>query len=122
MIREILYEQIPVKNISDAVPWYTEVLGFTFIWHNEDEQLAQLNLPSGQMLFLFETTDQTNTNFSQNGTLHGAVGFHTKNIEELYHHLKAFEVNVTDINNDGENKFLNFYDPDGNLFNVQCDG
>ncbi len=121
MINQILYNQIPVKNIPNAVKWYTEVLGFEFIWHRKEEKLAQVNLPSGQMLFLLETDGQANINFTQHGVKHGITGFHTKEIEKLYRQLKIQNVKVTEITGDGENKFLDFFDPDGNMFNVQCD-
>jgi len=121
MIEQILYNQIPVKNIPNAVKWYTEVLSFEFIWHSEEEKMAQLNLPSGQILFLLETDEQANINFTQHGVKHGVTGFHTKEIEKLYRQLRARNVKVTEITDDGENQFLDFFDPDGNMFNVQCD-
>ncbi|GIO28377.1 VOC family protein [Ornithinibacillus bavariensis] len=121
MIEQILYNQIPVKNIPRAVKWFVDVLDFQFIWHIEDEQLAQLNLPSGQMLFLIETNDSKGINFTQNDAKHGVIGFHTKDIHGLYNKLKAHKVNVTEIVYAGDNLFLDFYDLDGNRFNVQCD-
>lgn len=122
MIEQILYNQIPVKSVPKAIKWYTQVLGLKFIWNSEEERLAQVNLPSGQMLFLFETDDQIKLGFTQNGNKHGITGFHTNDIEKFYKHLISHNVKVTEIKNDGENLFMDFFDPDGNMFNVQCDG
>jgi catechol 2,3-dioxygenase-like lactoylglutathione lyase family enzyme len=105
-----------------AIRWYTDVLGMEFIWHSEDEDLAQMNLPSGQMVFLRETSHDTTATFSYNYKPHGVIGFQTDDIYKLYGHLKKHDVQVEEIHEDGEgNAFLDFYDLDGNLFNVQCD-
>ncbi|MCJ8009319.1 VOC family protein [Lederbergia wuyishanensis] len=123
MIEKILYNTVPVKDISKSIKWYTEVLGFQFVWHSEEEKLAQVNLPSGQMLFLSEINDDTNANFTKNGVIRSVVGFQAKNIEQFYDHLKAHGVRVEKIVHDeiGGFKFLDFFDPNGNMFNVECD-
>lgn len=122
MIEKIMYNEIPVKNMEQSISWYKEILGFKFIWHSEEEKLAQLNLPSGQMLFLVETADDTNANFTVNGRVHNVIGFQCSDIEQLHAHLLQHNVKVDDIVDDGMgNKFLHFYDVDGNMFNVQCD-
>ncbi|MBS4201050.1 VOC family protein [Bacillus sp. FJAT-49732] len=123
MIENILYNTVPVKDIPKSIKWYTDVLGFQFIWHSEEEKLAQVNLPSGQMLFLSETNDHTNANFTKNGVPKSVVGFQAKQIEQLYEHLKVHGVQVEEIVHDeiGGYKFLDFFDPDGNMLNVECD-
>lgn len=122
MINQILFNEIPIKNIEKSIEWYKNMLNLTFIWHSKEEKLAQLNLPSGQMLFLVETKDDTTATFTVNGEKHQVIGFHTTRIEELYKHLVDNEVKVEPIIDDGAgNKFLHFYDLNGNKFNVQCD-
>lgn len=121
MLEGILYNEIPVKNIKESIEWFKQVLDLEFVWYSPEEQLAQLNLPSGQMLFLVETTDETHANFTVNGKQHNVIGFHTKNIEKLFAHLVEHDVQVEEIVKDGENQFFNFYDLNGNMFNVQCD-
>lgn len=122
MLENILFNEIPVRNLKKAIDWYKEVLRLEFVWESEEEKLAQLNLPSGQMLFLVETADETKANFTVNGKQHNVIGFQTKEIEKLYAHLQQQHVKVEAIEDDGVgNQFLHFYDPDGNLFNVQCD-
>ncbi|PAD76468.1 VOC family protein [Paenibacillus campinasensis] len=122
MLEQILYNEIPVRHIEKSAAWFQEVLGLKLAWHMPEEALAQLNLPSGQMLFLVETADDTQANFTKNGETHNVIGFQTRDIEKLYTHLKEHNVTVESIVDDGVgNKFLNFFDPDGNKFNVQCD-
>lgn len=122
MLNCILYNEIPVSSIEESIKWYQDVLGLKFEWHIKEEQLAQLNLPSGQMLFLVETNDKTTANFTKGGKPHNVVGFQTTDIKKLYNHLKQHNVTVEEIVDDGMgNMFLNFFDQDGNMFNVQCD-
>ncbi|GAA0359686.1 VOC family protein [Bacillus horti] len=122
MLQKILYNEIPVKDMNKSIEWYKEILGLEFIFYSKEENLAQFNLQSGQMLFLVETTDETNANFTVQGKPHNVIGFQTENIEQLHNDLVRKGVQVEDIENDGGgNKFLNFYDLNGNIFNVQCD-
>lgn len=122
MIDKILYNEIPVKDIQKSVAWFQGVLGLEMIWHSEETGMAQLNLPSGQMIFLNKTNDDTNANFTVNGKQHNVIGFQTTEIEKLYNHLIAHHVVTEPIVDDGEgNAFFNFFDIDGNMFNVQCD-
>ncbi|WP_274362251.1 VOC family protein [Paenibacillus thermotolerans] len=91
MIDRILYNEIPVKNIPTSAAW-------------------------------FKTDDDTQANFTVNGKKHNVIGFQTADIEKLYSHLKLHAVVTEPIVDDGEgNAFLNFFDLDGNMFNVQCD-
>ncbi|MBB4824652.1 hypothetical protein HNO89_001876 [Sporosarcina luteola] len=64
--------------------WYPEVLHFQFICHNEEEKLAQMNLPFGQMMFLLEPKDGTAANYTKDGLTQSIVGFHTKNMEAFH--------------------------------------
>lgn len=122
VVDRILYVEIPVKNIPFSLNWYSEVLQFQKVWHSMEEKLAQLNLPSGQMLFLSETSDNTNANFSKNGEEHSVIGFQTKDIDELYNTLKKSGATVEPLVIDPEGyRFLHFYDPDGNRLTALCD-
>ncbi|MFD1205591.1 MULTISPECIES: VOC family protein [Sporosarcina] len=122
MIEQIMYVQIPVKNIRRSVAWYRDVLELQFIWHMKNEKLAQLNFSSGQMLFLLESKDASPIQFEQNGREHGVIGLQTIDIYQLYERLKSYGIQVTEIDDDGQgNLFLDFTDIDGNRFNVQCD-
>lgn len=83
VLESILFNEIPVKDIQKSISWYKDVLGLRYIWYSEEEKLAQLNLLSGHMLFLNETSDHTTANFTINGKIHSVIGFQTKNIEYL---------------------------------------
>ncbi|WP_341604299.1 VOC family protein [Shouchella clausii] len=74
------------------------------------------------MLFLVESTHQTTATFKVNNQTHPVIAFQCKHIEALANHLKRNAVKVENNMDDGlGNLFLDFYDPDGNKFNVQCD-
>jgi catechol-2,3-dioxygenase len=77
MLERILFNEIPVKDIQKLISWYKDILGFQFVWYSEKENLAQMNLPSGPMLFLNETRDNTTANFTKNGEIHNVLGFQT---------------------------------------------
>ncbi|MCG7343497.1 VOC family protein [Sporosarcina sp. ACRSL] len=122
MVDRILYVAIPVKNIPHSMNWYSEILKFHKVWHSEEEKLAQVNLPSGQMLFLSETAEDTNANFLKDGVEHSVIGFQTKDIDALYKILNDNNAKVDPIVVDSEGyRFLHFYDPDGNRLTAQCD-
>ncbi|TSB47702.1 VOC family protein [Alkalicoccobacillus porphyridii] len=122
MLQQILYCHIPVKSLKHSIQWYSDVLKLSFVWHSEEELQAQLNLPSGQMLFLVETGVTTRATFMKKDEEQAIVAFQTKDIDQLHQHLLEHQVKVETITNDGlGNSFLDFYDPDGNKFNVQCD-
>ncbi|MDF1509421.1 VOC family protein [Robertmurraya sp. DFI.2.37] len=123
MLEKILFNEIPVRNMERSISWYKEVLGLQLVWYSKEEGLAQLNLPSGQMIFLNETSDEgTNANFMKNGREHNVIAFQASDIEKLYEHLKVHHVYVEDIIDDGlGNLFLHFHDLWGNRFCVQQD-
>lgn len=120
MLDRILFNEIPVKDMQKAISWYKTVLGLQLIGCSE--QQAQMNLPSGPMLFLNETRNDTTATFVNNGETHNVIGFQTSNIDKLYEHLKQNQVQVEEIIDDGDGfRFLHFFDLDGNRFCVQCD-
>lgn len=54
MLEQLFYCHVPMSHLENAIKWYKEIL------HSEEERKAQLNFPSGQMLFLVESTHQAN--------------------------------------------------------------
>ncbi|MDO7267933.1 VOC family protein [Shouchella clausii] len=116
MLEQLFYCHVPMSHLENAIKWYKEIL------HSEEERQAQLNFPSGQMLFLVESTHQATATFKVNTQTHPVIAFQCMHIKALANHLKRNTVKVDNIMDDRlSNLFLDFYDSDGNKFNVQCD-
>lgn len=113
---------IPTKDVVTAANWYNQMLGFkTSIL--EPGSHAMLSMP-GMGMFLVHTEQESTVNFfkEDGGAPQAAWCFSVKNIELLYDHLKSNDVQVTDLidrHDCGSN--FQFYDPDGNYFDVNDD-
>ncbi|WP_051620560.1 VOC family protein [Paenibacillus sp. UNC451MF] len=113
---------IPTRDVVKASEWYYQVLGMKASIL-EPGSHAMLSMP-GMGLFLIHTDHESTVNFykEEGGEPQAAWCFSVKNIEELYSNLKANNVQVTELN-DRDDCGINFqfYDPDGNYFDVNDD-
>lgn len=123
LINRILYNEIPVRNLTESIRWYQEYLGFSLVWQMPEDGQAQLGLPDGPLLFLVEAPAGAYAHFRRGEGDYAIVGFHAPDIDRLYRHLQARDVPVEPaIRDDGAgNRFFWFYDLNGNRFEVQGD-
>ncbi len=113
---------IPTRDVVRAAEWYYQMLGMKASIL-EPGSHAMLSMPS-MGLFLIHTDHESKVNFykEDGGEPQAAWCFSVKNIEELYNHLRANGVQVTELidrHDCGIN--FQFYDLDGNYFDVNDD-
>ncbi|MCA0172920.1 VOC family protein [Bacillus sp. RAR_GA_16] len=112
----IHYIRIPVVNLSESVPWYTECLQFNLMFNRGD--LAVLGLGQGPLFVLVEADEHSRGHFFKNGEPEFSVGLTTSNINRLYDYLVDQNVKVESIQEEEGHQFFHFYDPDGNKLQV----
>lgn len=112
---------MPVVNIKKSVQWYSETFGYDVIW--EDDNMANLKLVHGPLLFLKKTAEAGPIHFTFEGADHPVISFKTSDIEAFHHELKARNVEVGPINDygmgsNGPYRDFEIRDPDGHLIEV----
>jgi|SRR5690625_3504371 len=101
---------LTIRNAEEASNWYQEVLGLNESFKGDNYRILSIG-NSGVPL----TIEEGDVNSSQNQVY---PIFYSENIEEVYKILKEKNVEVSEIQNDGVNKFLDLYDLDGNKLQV----
>jgi len=120
---------IPVKNISESIDWYVKKLGCKFMWH--DGGYAALNVTMNQpkegqgniilgqaMITLVQADEVVPLTFSFDNRKHPIINFYTSDIHYTFSQLKENEVEVSEINEYGSLKSMDFIDLNGHLFGV----
>jgi hypothetical protein len=67
------------------------------------------------MLMLWETSDDSQANFTVNGEIMPVLLFNTTRIHELFQLLKSLGIEITFYQNEGFGWVLKFIDPNGNM-------
>lgn len=117
LLEELFHMQIPVPRLDEAIAWYMEHLGFRLSGKRVGAH-AFLNLPSGPMLMLWETSDATAANFTVNGQKFPVLLYRTREIHRLHERLTKLGLAITQYNDEGFGWVLKFYDPFGNMWGV----
>jgi glyoxylase I family protein len=125
MLKRVLCNYLPVSNLQLASKWYEEMFGLTV--RKRDPEGAILILGDGQWLFLLESTDKNNANFTTSqwdGDNYEmfSLTFEVENIVELHKRLREKGIDVEPLNDHGSCGLqFKFKDLDGNKFNVWQD-
>lgn len=115
-LKSLFHMQIPVRNVDEAIVWYTGNLGFELKEHYG--KCAFLALPTGPLLMLWQTADETTANFTVDGNTMPVLLYATDDIHSMHDLLKNNNVQITHYQNDGFGWVLKFYDPNGNMWGV----
>ncbi|CAG7650560.1 VOC family protein [Paenibacillus allorhizosphaerae] len=113
---------IPTRDVAKASEWYNRVLGMK-VTLVEPGSHAMLSMP-GMGLFLVQTDIESTVNYykQDGGQPQAAWCFKVKNIEDLHGRLAASDVRVSELTDRDECGInFQFYDPDGNFFDVNDD-
>jgi RNA polymerase sigma factor (sigma-70 family) len=115
-LKSLFHIQIPVKNLDEAINWYSNNLGFKLREHYG--KCAFLSLPTGPLLMLWQTSDETTANFTVDGNTMPVLLYATDDIHSMHDSLKGSSVQITHFQNDGFGWVMKFYDPNGNMWGV----
>lgn len=122
LVKGVHCNYIPVANAKRAKEWYMRVLGLKQV--RPDGGIVVMG--SGQWLFLIESKDRPNANFTtadwsetDSNFEMFSLTFETENIVALHESLRQHGAEVEPITDNGPCglQFI-FKDPDGNRFNV----
>jgi catechol 2,3-dioxygenase-like lactoylglutathione lyase family enzyme len=116
-LSQLFHMQIPVPRLEDAIDWYERILGFRTTGKREGEH-AFLHLPTGPMLMLWESSDETGANFTVKGETFPVLLYQTEEVHELHAALKEAGAEITCYQDEGFGWVLKFYDPYGNMWGV----
>ncbi|KOR90243.1 VOC family protein [Paenibacillus solani] len=120
---------IPVKNISESIDWYVNKLGCKFMWHDggyaalnvtmNQPKEGQGNIVLGQaMITLVQADEIVPLTFSFDHRKHPVINFYTSDIYYTHSQLKENGVEVSEINEYGPLKGMDFVDLNGHLLGV----
>ncbi|MEH7236866.1 VOC family protein [Bacillus sp. JJ1562] len=101
---------LTVSNVEKACDWYQEVLGLNESYKGDHYRI--LSVGNGGVHLTIEE-GKVNPSNSQVYPI-----FYSENIEEVYKVLKQKSVKVSQLQNDGVNRFFDLYDLDGNRLQV----
>jgi catechol-2,3-dioxygenase len=102
---------LKVKNFEKAIKWYSDVLGFSVRWVHEEGGYAALEIGETPL-----TLVRANENFKP--VMEAYFNFYVPDLNDVYKHLKSYDVEVTDIVDHGDVQTFDFKDPDGNTLSV----
>jgi|SRR5690606_18982898 len=111
---------IPVSNVERSSAWYTEKLGATLNYMDEDKAIMDL---ADQSFFLLKAQAGQTSNFvDSNGREHFSLTFEVDGLtalENLHKEFTLCEIAIEKIEDRGHaGKNFVFRDPDGNIFDV----
>ena len=113
----IAYTVVPVTDIRKSAEWFGKHFGFQV--RHEREGYLSLFRGNRPILDLIQTDHESRAVFQVNGKKRWVITFFTDDIVSLHRDLKASEVKVGNLSDEGHyGKFFTFEDLDGNLFDV----
>ncbi|MHA6250499.1 VOC family protein [Oceanobacillus sp. CAU 1775] len=101
---------LTIRNAEKASKWYQEILGLNESFIGENYRVLSIGNSEVPL-----TIEEGIVNNSQNQVY---PIFYSENIEEVHMKLIEKEVKVSEIQNDGVNKFIDIYDLDGNKLQI----
>ncbi len=107
---------VRVKNMEEAKNWYIENLNFFPVYSDEESKITIFDMAGTTTLTLWQF-DETDTGETINQGNTYAV-FNCENAEQVYKSLKKKRVTVDNFTASEDVSLFNFYDLDGNKFEV----
>lgn len=101
---------LPVRNLDQAIAWYTQTFGFTLRWKHGN--YAAINVSQTPL-----TLYQPEGEFAP-VTRHMPFNFYSPDIEAAHSRLQECGAKVEAIDQQSDFGFFEFHDPDGNLLGV----
>ena len=109
---------IQVRNWTEAVEWYTEVLGLPIITSDEDDGFCMFGTDGAALALASDHPDQA----AGTGENRLAPAFRVADLDSTLERLRSLGVRV-DSHIDGEDegyRLARIYDPEGNRLHLYC--
>ena len=107
---------VRVKNLEESKNWYIENLNFFPVYSDDESKITVFDMAGTTTLTLWQF-DEKETTKEQNHANTYAV-FNCDNAEQTFKSLRKKGVAVDNFAASEEVSLFNFYDPDGNKFEV----
>lgn len=122
---------IPVKNLTESIEWYVKKVGCRFMWQDGDYAAlnvtlnnpieGQGNIVLGQaMITLVQVNEFIPLSFMYEHRKHSVINFYTNDIIFTHKTLRDNGVQVSEINDYGQVKGMDFTDNNGHLLGICC--
>lgn len=105
--------QLPVRDLSEAVTWYRDVLGFQLL--TDYGAYAMLRLEPALDLMLWEAQEYTPMRVALDGEIKPVFFLKSTALDELARRLERAEAAVSSAEDLGFARVRKFSDPSGNL-------
>ncbi len=114
--------EIPVRNLQQAIEFYTEVVGVEVEFQGERNAMLTFHKKGVPTIFLVQTSIVEGLSFenTNNRIVHSVLDFYTHDLKGFYEWLQTRKVEVGPFNVDPAHGFggFGFRDPDGNLLSA----
>jgi len=107
---------VRVKNLEASKNWYIDNLSFFPVYSDDESKITVFDLAGTTTLTLWKFDENDATNKSNHGNTYAV--FNCDNAEQVFKSLKKKGVAVNNFTASGDVSLFNFYDPDGNKFEV----
>ncbi|MFD1739614.1 VOC family protein [Bacillus salitolerans] len=101
---------LEVSDMDESIKWYTDVLGFSLRWYQQEGGYAAINIGETP-LTLVRSKEVTPSS-------HCPFNFYTSDIHKAHQELKSKGVQVEEIVDYGDVLSFNFKDLDGHTLGV----
>lgn len=107
---------VRVKNLEESKNWYIENLSFFPVYSDEESKIAVFDMAGTTTLTLWQLEEDEPGGTRNQGNTYAV--FNCDNAEQVFKSLKKKGVFVDSFAASEEVSLFNFYDPDGNKFEV----
>ena len=107
---------VRVKNLEESKNWYIENLSLFPVYSDDDSKIVVFDLAGTTTLTLWQFDENETTKEQNRGNTYAV--FNCDNAEQIFKSLKKKGVAVDNFATSEDVSLFNFYDPDGNKFEV----
>jgi catechol 2,3-dioxygenase-like lactoylglutathione lyase family enzyme len=107
---------VRVKNLEESKNWYIDNLSFFPVFSDDESKITVFDLAGTTTLTLWQFDENDTSNKVNQGNTYAV--FNCDNAEQIFKSLKKKGVAVDNFTTSEDVSLFNFYDPDGNKFEV----
>jgi predicted lactoylglutathione lyase len=118
LIERVDFLQLSVSNLGKAKEWYATHFGYKEDYNDGKLCVMMAYKPNGLPTLLLSESGEQFNGFLIGDKKAGTVGLHCIDIKELQAYMEQQQIEMTEIEDGGFAFFMNFFDLDGNIFEV----